>query len=428
VWSLHFIVLVTLLVLSAFFSSSETALFSLRSMQVQRMRQGGTRAARAIVALLQHPRRLLATILVGNTIVNIVMSVIAAGLFVLWFGADRGPLLATLAMSLVVLVFGEILPKSIAVGAPVAVARLVAPFLLVFQRLLQPLAASAAGLTDRMAAALERRVPRRDEVLSENEIKMLVTMGSEQGIVGVREKEFIHNVFQLNDRLVKDIVTPRTRVFTVDAAARVADVRHHIARAGYSRVPIYEGSVENLVGYVEVSDLLWGRDEPDLRRIRDLRRQLRFYPESKRVGELLLEMRRRGEEIAAVVDEHGAFDGIVSLEDAAEQVVGEIVDLHDLERFRIQELPGGALLVSAQLEIDLCNAILGTELQDADVETLGGLLSKRLGRIPAVGESLDLGGWRFTVEQAAPNRVQRLRLRRLQGSRPRRRRSFGGRA
>jgi magnesium and cobalt transporter len=159
-----------------------------------------------------------------------------------------------------------------------------------------------------------------------------------------------------------------------------------------------------------------------------LRRHLHFYPESKRVGELLLEMRRRGEEIAAVVDEHGAFDGIVSMEDAAEQVVGEIVDLHDLERFRVQELTNGDLLVSAQLEMDLCNAILGTDLQDEDVETLGGLVCKRLGRIPAVGESVDFGGWRFTVAQAAPNRVQRLRLRRLHGGVAMRHRRPGGRS
>lgn len=408
--SWRIVVLLLLIALSAYFSAAETALFSLRSPQIRRLREKPTRAARAALALLEHPRRLLATVLMGNTIVNVLVAVVATSAFVTWFGHERGPVLATFVMTITILVFGEILPKTLAVGSPLGLARRLGRSLQLVQWALGPLTAGAVRLTDLVAATLERQVPQRDEALSENEIKMLVTMGWEQGVVGVREKEFIHNVFHLNDRLVKDIVTPRTRVFAVDADAMVDEVRHTIAHAGYSRVPIFEGARDNLIGYVEVSDLLWSQDTPDPRRLRELRRELRFHPETMRVGELLLVMRRSGEEIAAVVDEHGAMDGIVSLEDAAEQVVGEIVDLHDLERFRVTELPDGDLLVSAQMEIDVFNALLGANLEDAEVETLGGYVSKRLGRIPREGEWCEDGGMRFTVDQAAPNRVVRLRL------------------
>ena len=407
--SLRLVLLLLLLGMSAYFSASETALFSLRLPQLQALRQRSGRTARAVLGLLEHPRQLLATVLTGNTIVNILIAVVAAGIFVTWFGPERGPALATLGVTLVVLVCGEILPKTLAVGAPLGVARLVAPSLRVVQVVLRPLAHGAVWLTDVLAATLDRRVPRRDEALSENEIKMLVTMGWEQGVVGVREKEFIHNVFHLNDRLVKDIMTPRTRVFAVDIDLRLEDVRPAIAHAGYSHVPLSEGATENLVGYVEVSDLLWGGDGPDSRTLRSLRRDLQYYPETLRVGQLLLALRRTGDEIAAVVDEHGALNGIVTLEDAAEQVVGEIVDLHDLERFRVTDLPDGDMLVSAQMELDVFNALVGADLDDADVETLGGLVSKRLGRIPRVGEWVDVGGLRFTIDQAAPNRVVRLR-------------------
>lgn len=241
---------------------------------------------------------------------------------------------------------------------------------------------------------------------------MLVTMGWEQGVVGLREKEILHNAFHLNDRQVGWIVTPRTRVFAQAVDARVADVREAIARAGYSRVPLYQGSPENLVGFVEVSDLLWSGPEPDARRLGDVQRELPFYPETKRVGQLLLEMAHRGEEIAAVVDEHGGFDGIVTIEDAVEEVLGEIIDLHDQERYRVADAGHGELGVGATMEIDVFNELVGTDLRDPEAETIGGFVINHLGRIPGAGEWVEAGGVRLTVDQAAPNRVVRLRVHR----------------
>ena len=396
--------------LSAYFSGAETALFSLRSPQLAQLRQRSSRSASAVLSLLERPRSILATVLIGNTLVNVLVSVVAAGLFVAWFGAASGPLVATFVMALLLLVFGEIVPKTIAVGRPLGLARWVAPSLTVVQRLLHVWSASAVRLTDALVVFLERWHPPRDEALTEKEIKTLVTMGWEQGVVGVREKEFIHNVFQLNDRRVEDIVTSRTRVFALDVDAAIADVRDAVALAGYSRVPAYEASSDNLVGYVEVHDMVWGRDAVDTRRVRDVRRDLHFYPGAMRVGTLLLDMRRRGEQIAGVVDEHGGLDGIVTLEDAIEEVVGEIFDLHDAERTRYTPLTGGDVLVGAQMEIAVFNQILGTDLQDTEVETIGGLVTHRLGYIPAVGDTLEVGALRFVVEQALPNRILKLRV------------------
>lgn len=412
--TVRLVFLLFLLALSAYFSGAETALFSLRSPQLARLRQRSTHSARAVLSLLQRPRSVLATVLIGNTLVNVVVSVVAAGLFVAWFGSDSGALLATLVMTLVLLVFGEIVPKTAAVGRPLGLARWIAPPLVPIQRMMRPWSGSAVALTDTLARALERHVPPRDEALTEKEIKTLVTMGWEQGVVGVREKEFIHNVFQLNDRRVENIVTSRTRVFALDVDSEVSEVRDAVALAGYSRVPVYETSSDNLVGYVVVNDLLWGRDEPDPRRLRDVRRDLHFYPGAMRVGQLLVDMRRRGEEIAGVVDEHGGLDGIVSLEDALEEVVGEIFDLHDAERTRYTPLAGGEVLVGAQMEIDIFNQILGTDLQDAEMETIGGFVMHRLGRIPEQGEILEVGNLRFHVEHALPNRILKLRVGRMQ--------------
>jgi len=371
------------------------------------------RGAAAVRTLLEHPRRLLATVLVGNTTVNLLLSAIASAIFVSWFGEERGLLVGTLGVTILVLVFGEIGPKTVAVGAPLGVALLLAPPLLAVLRTLAPLTRGLTRLADTATGLSARYLTPRQAALNEDEIKTLVTMGWEQGIVGAREKEFIHNVFELDDRQVREILTPRSRVFAVDVEARVAAVRAPVGRAGFARVPVYAGRPENLVGYVETSDLLWGRDEPDPRPIAALRRELPFYPETKRVGELLVEMRRGGPEIAAVIDEHGDFAGIVTLEDAVEQVVGEIFDLHDLDRLRFTSLPGGDVLVVAQMEIPVFNELLGAHLRDDAAETIGGFVINRLGRIPQARETLEVQGLRFTVEKAAPNRVIQLRVRRL---------------
>jgi CBS domain containing-hemolysin-like protein len=407
------VLLALLLAASAFFSAAETALFSLRRQQIERLRARGSRRARAVQALLEHPRRLLATVLVGSTTVNLVLSVIATGVFVAWLGEQRGLVTASIVLTILVLVFGEIAPKTLAVGRPLPVALRLALPLAGADRVLRPVTHGLDRVTEAVTARLARRLRPREAAFSEDEIKTLVTMGWEQGLVGAREKDFIHNVFELDDRTVGEILTPRQRVFAVPVDAAVAAVRSDVRRAGFARVPTWSGSPENLVGYVETVDLLWEHDTPDPRRIAELRRDLPFYPETKRVGEMLLEMRQTGNELAAVIDEHGDFAGIVTLEDSIEQVVGEIFDAHDLDRLRFTSLPGGDVLVLAQMEIPVFNELLGVRLRDPEAETIGGFVVNRLGRIPAVRESLETHGLRFTVEQAAPNRVIQLRVHRL---------------
>ena len=403
-----------MLALSAFFSGSETALFSLRPHQVHHLRNPALRSARAVRALLDQPRRLLATILVANTAVNVPLSIVGGGLFVSWVGEERATMVATLVITVVVLVFGEVIPKSLALTRPLPAALRCSRPLWMVHRALGPVTRGIERLTDILAEALGRYVHKRDPALDRDEIATLVTLGWEAGVVGPREKEFIHNVVQLDERQVGEIMTPRPRLFALDVGTALPVARQAIARAGFARVPLYAGSAENWIGYVEVTDLLWGRDAPDTRRLADLRRDLQFYPATKSVSELLVDMRRTGVEIAGVVDEHGALAGLVSVEDAVEQIVGEILDLHDLERLQATRLADGDLLVDAAMEIRAFNSVYGAALRDPEAETLGGLVLNQLGRIPSAREHFEAQGFRFTVEQAAPNRVLRLRLHRLQ--------------
>lgn len=404
--------LLVLLACSAYFSGAETALFSMTPWQLDRLRRKHPGASRAVDALLEKPRSLLTTVLVGNTAVNVLFSVLAASVFVSLIGGAGGPFLATLVMTVILLVFGEIIPKTIAVAAPVRASRLVTPSLSWVHRLLRPLTRTTVEATDHMSGWLERRVAPRAEALSEDEIKTLITMGREYGVLGEREKEFIHNVFHLNDRLVEDIMTPRARVFSLAVDARLTDVREPAAAAGFSRIPVYETAPENIVGYVEVTDLLWDGEKTNTQLVRDVMRELHFYPDGKRVGSLLLEMREADRHITGVVDEHGSFAGVVTLEDAVEEVVGEILDLHDRGRFATRRDAAGHVVVSAQMELDVFNELMDCDLRDDEVATIGGYVLHQLGRIPQVGDKLVSGNLVFVVDKAEPQRIVELRIQR----------------
>lgn len=411
------LLIVALLLFSAYFSSAETALFSLHGPRRGRLRQQAGRVEKLIQQLLASPRALLTTILVGNTVVNLLLSVLAAGLFTAHFGNERGPWLATGVMTVLLLLFGEIAPKTFAVGAPLRTSRFVAPGLHALSLVLRPITETAMRVGDAIGRRLQRPDSPPREILTEEEIKTLVTMGSEEGVLESRETEFIHNVFLLHDRRVQDLMTPRVRVFTLDVASTADAVRDAVALAGYSRIPVYEERQENIVGYVEATDLLWEGSGPDERTLKQVLRPLRFYPQTKDAGDLLREMHGSAVHFAGVVDEHGGFAGVVSLEDALEQVVGEIRDLHDVDRFHITWSPEGDAIVAAHMELRVLNSLLGLSLVDPQAETIGGLVLNRLGSVPRPGTRLDVAGIRLLVESAAPNRVLKVRVQGQAGKR-----------
>jgi len=403
------VLVLVLLLASGYFSGAETALFSLQGAHRTRLMQHVGRIERIILHLLERPKALLTTILVGNTVVNLLLSVVAAGLFAERFGEQQGPWLATVVVTLVLLVFGEIAPKTIAVGAPLRVSRFVAPGLQAWSVLMRPL----IDLADRLYEILRpnrNRDDARSEVLTEEEIKTLVTIGSEEGILETRETEYIHNVFLLHNRRVQDLMTPRVRVFALDVDSGVEQVRDAAALAGYSRIPLFESRPENIVGYVEATDLLWEDQEADERSLRQLMLPLPFFPQTKHAGELLEEMHRNALPFAGVVDEHGGFAGVVSVEDALEQIIGEVQDLHDRDRFHVTRTEEGDAIVAAHMELKVLNSLLGLDFVDEQAETIGGFVINRLGFIPRAGMRLQHGDTSIIVESAQPNRILKLRI------------------
>jgi putative hemolysin len=340
------------------------------------------------------------------------LSVLAAGFFTARYGSEQGPWLATGVVTLVLLVFGDIAPKTIAVGAPLRVSRVVAPGLHALSMLLRPITDVTIRLHEVLRPSPRRRAARRSEVLTEEEIKTLVIIGSEEGVLETRETEYIHNVFRLHDRRVDDLMTPRVRVFSLDVDSTVEEVRDAAALAGYSRIPLYEERPENIVGYVDATDLLWDRGEAQDRSLRQLMQVLHFFPQTKHAGDLLRDMHRDHLPFAGVVDEHGGFAGIVSLEDAVEQITGEIQDLHDRDRFHVTRTPEGDAIVAAHMELSVLNSLLGLSLADDAAETVGGFVINRLGFIPSQGVRLQAGDIRIQVEAAQPNRILTLRIHR----------------
>lgn len=402
--------LVLLIALSGFFSGSETAFFSLDPLKVAQLRKERSRASVAVIGQLDHPRRLLVTILVGNMVVNIWASSIAAG--TLWhiFG-EQGIVIATVMMTLVILLFGEVTPKTFAVRKAEFLARRAAVPLAFFSKVIWPVREVL-----RWFAAWVLSSSSASRGVTTDELRTAVEVGHGEGVLGRFEKHVIHNVLRLDAEMIRGVMTPRTELFALEEGGSVEEARAKLKESGYSRVPVWRASVqnevsaENIVGYVHIRDLLTVRGGT----LAYYMRPVRFIPESKRIGDLLREFIEQREHIAIVIDEYGDLAGLVTLENLLERVVGWIADESRQRRRVVRRLAAGRIRLSARTELERFNELLGTAIVDEEAETIGGHILNRLGRIPAKGEQLHLDGLDVHVVKAAPHRILEIEVQKAQ--------------
>ncbi len=407
--STHLIVLSVLLVLSAFFSGSETALLGADWWRMRYLARKGDWRARIYEALLQRRDHLIGTILVGNNLVNIAASALATAVALQWFGKD-GIAIATGAMTVVVVVMSEIAPKTFASQRAEAVSLAVAPVFAVLCRLLYPVVAAVTLISNgllRLLGARPEAVARPS--LSEDELQTLLEEG-DSGIVGEHKRQMLHGIFRIARQQVREIMVPRNRVQALDVATPLREGVETFVHSGYTRLPVYRGTMDDLVGIVHVRDAvaLLLRDPGGS--LATVAREPFFVPETKDLESLLYEFRTRRTHLAVVVDEYGGVEGIVTLEDVIEEIVGEIHDEHDVEAEPIRFLPGGDVLVHGGVPVREFNERLGMELPTAPDVTVGGFVMTRLGHIPEPGESVDYGDARFTVERTSGHRVLLVRV------------------
>jgi putative hemolysin len=399
-----------LLGVSALLAGAEAAYFSLSRLGTNHLEPRESAAHALLARLLQDPHDLLVTLLVGITLVNIGASALAAQVATGLFGA-RGLGIAIPVMVFLIVVFGEVLPMTLAVGSPHRFGLLVARPVLGLRWLLTPVRLLLGAFT-RVVSRATHGEPLPQPAITEAELRTLVEVGHQEGVVQRTEREMIHGVFELGETTVADIMVPRTDVFGVDIAIPRDRLLPAIRSNLHHRVPVYDGSLDHIVGLLEVTDLLpyYAGLPPDF----DLRAHLvtpYFVPQSKRADALLREFKAKKLRTAIVVDEYGGTAGLVTLEDILEEVVGEIRDEFEVEERLAQRLDERTWRVAAKMPLPDFNAVSGLRISDEHFDTVGGWVLDLFGRVPHRGESVETDGIRITVETVHRTRVLQVLVR-----------------
>src|SRR5262245_42397512 len=401
---LDLILLAVFLCVSAFLAGAEAAYFSLSRLGTAQLEPEESPGHALLERILRDPRDLLITLLVGITLVNIAASALAAQIATVFFG-PRGIGIAIPVMVFLIVVFGEVLPMTIAVGTPHRFGLFAVRPVLALQWLLTPVRLLLGAFTRMISRATDGDGVAK-AAITEAELRTLVEVGHQEGVVQRKEREMIHGVFELGDTTVAEVMVPRTDVFGIDVATPLERLLPAIRSNLHHRVPIYEGSLDHVLGILQTKELLpfYAGLPPDF----DLRRHLAapyFVPQSKRADALLREFKAKKLRAAIVVDEYGGTAGLVTLEDLLEEVVGEIRDEFDPEERLAQPVDERTWRVKAKMAIGDFNAVTGLRIPDEHFDTVGGWVLDLFGQVPHRGERLEADGVRVTVETMHRNRI-----------------------
>ena len=401
------VTLVILVAFSAFFSASETAFSSLNQIRLKSRADDGDRTAARVLAMSEQYDKLLSTILIGNNIVNIAAASIGTIIFTKMLGAERGATVSTMVLTIVVLIFGEVTPKSLAKEMPETIATAVAPVLSLLMLVLTPL----TWLFSQWKRLLNHFVHSSEsDTITEGELMTMVSEAESDGELTDRESELIRSAIEFDDVEVEEILTPRVDVVAVADDISLEELAQTFAESGYSRLPVYHGTIDNIIGVVHEKDFYIARLKKATK-IEDLVAPTLYTTGSTQISQLLRTLREQHHHMAVVVDEYGGTEGIITLEDILEELVGEIWDEHDevTEDFRKQS--DGSWLVSGSASVDdLFETLDLPEDEDIDSNTVNGLVQEKTCHLPKVGDHFSLGEYDGVVTRTARRRVTEVRL------------------
>ena len=401
------VALVILVGFSAFFSASETAFSSLNQIRLKSRAEDGDSSAARVLAMAEQYDKLLSTILIGNNIVNIAAASIGTILFTQMLGAERGATVSTIVLTIIVLIFGEVTPKSLAKEMPEKVATAVSPFLVLLMALMTPL----TWLFTQWKKLLGHFVHSGEaDTITEGELMTMVSEAENDGELTDRESELIRSAIEFDDVEVEEILTPRVDVVAVEDDIPLEELAQTFAESGYSRLPVYHGTIDNIIGVVHEKDFYIARLKKATK-IDDLVVPTLYTTGSTQISQLLRTHREQHHHLAVVVDEYGGTEGIITLEDILEELVGEIWDEHDevTEDFRKQS--DGSWLVSGSASVDdLYEELDLPEEEDIDSNTVNGLVQEKTCHLPKVGDRFTLGEYDGVVTRTAKRRVTEVRL------------------
>ncbi len=404
---LHIFGLLILFVLSAFFSGSETALMSMDKLRVKYLAEKDRPGARKLAELLERPEGVLSAILVGNNVVNIMVSVFATTLFIDFFG-QRGELMTILVLTPILLIFAEVCPKTYAANSPEKLSFAVLHPIRLVMWVLRPVTWLVSGVSSLLTHFLSKEEER--PLISEDEIRSIIEFGEHAGVMDEEKRRMLHGVFDLSKTRVRDVMIPRTEVVGIEAGASFADVVQLASQAHHSRFPVYDGDLDRVVGIFHSKEILNYLECPEDFSLTGLARPPYFVPEAKPIETLMQAFRSKHLHLAVVVDEYGGVEGICTLEDIVEEIVGEIQDEYDEDEILIKHLGPNRYLVDGSVAIRYINRRFELNLSEEHVNTLAGFLLDSLGSIPETGVVCEVQGVRFTVREVEDRRIEQIEM------------------
>ncbi len=424
------VILLVLILVNAFFAMSELAIISLNDNKIDKMAEDGNKKAKKIVKLTESSSKFLSTIQIGVTLAGFLTSASASTTFASMItDALRGTavynalgeglingiavVIVTIIMSYFSLVLGELVPKKIAMQVPEKISFKIVDILLFFSKLFAPLVKILSVSTNAVVRLLGFNPHADEETVTEEEIRMMVDVGGEKGVIEDVQKEMINNIFEFDDLDAGDIMTHRTDMVAVEVGDDLSEVVDTAVSEGYSRIPVYEDDQDNIIGIVYVKDLLAyvGKKLP-AKSLRDIMRTPMYVPESKICGDLFKEMTEKRTQMAVVVDEYGGTAGIVTLEDIVEAIVGNIQDEYDDEDEEISKINETTFTIDGMTNLEEIAELTGTELPEGSYDTVAGFIIKELGLLPEEGKTyeVDYKNLKLTVLSVDERRIDKVRV------------------
>ena len=408
--SIQIVLLIILLIGSGFFSASETALMSLSKIKMRHMEEDGVKGAKLVSTLIEDSNRLLTSILIGNNIVNIAATSITTSLFTAMLGA-QGVAIATGLMTVLVLIFGEITPKTISANNPEKASLVVAKPIKFFVTILTPIVWIFNIITKVIFKLFGVDDKGVKPFITEEELKTMVNVSHEEGLLEMEEIEIINNVFEFGDMQAKEAMVQRLDIVAIDMEDSYEEIIDLFKTEKLSRMPVYEETIDDIIGILNIKDIIFLSDEEiENFDIKKYMREAFFTYEFKKITQLLEEMKKDKSQMAIVVDEYGGTAGLITIEDLVEVIVGDIEDEYDEEEDEIQVISPNEFLVDGSTKISDVNEILNIELESEEFDSIGGYIIGYIRHIPEENEIIEMDNIKFNIESVDKNRIKKIRI------------------
>ena len=406
---IQLIILVVLLGLSAFFSSAETSLTTANKIRIRSLAEDGNKRAKTLLKITDNSGKMLSAILIGNNIVNLSAASLTTSLAYSFGGSMVA--IASGILTVLILLFGEITPKTMATIHAEKMALVYAPVISLFMKIMTPFIFLINGLSMGVLLLLRVDPNAKNDIMTETELRTIVDVSHEDGVIESDEREMIYNVFDLGDAKAKDVMVPRVHVTFADVESTYVELLEIFREDKFTRLPVFEETTDNVIGTINMKDLLLYDNTKEFH-IRDILREAYFTYEYKNISELLVEMRQASFNIAIVLDEYGETAGLITLEDILEEIVGEIHDEYDEnEEDFIQEIGEREFIVEGSTNLDDLNDRLDLSFESEDYDSVGGFIIERLDRLPEAGDTITTeDGIRMVVETLDKNRIENVHI------------------